>query len=139
MNFRINQAASVSVHELSQKIMRDYDANGNGKIDLNRPVLANHGQTEAYRQDLSFSENDGLVSHGRELNRKALFEAADAAGDHDGAVSATELESFIGSFDTNHDGQLESRGIQGMRKGRALGELELFNRRFDESRSDAGI
>ena len=139
MNFRINKTQPISVHELSQKIMRQYDADGNGQIDLNRPVLTNRGHTEAYRQDLSFSENPGIDHSQRELTRKELFEAADRAGDGNGEVTGAELEGFIAGFDTDHDGSLDSRGIQGMRKGRALGELDLFNRKYDEERSDHGI
>ena len=71
MNFKVNQSGSIPVRELSQKILRQYDADGNGKIDLNRPVVGNRGRSEAYRQDLSFSENPGLIHPQRELNRRA--------------------------------------------------------------------
>lgn len=139
MNFRINASPSVSVRELSQQILQQYDANGNGQIDLNRPVLTNRGHSEAYRQDATFSENAGIAFPHRELTRKELFEAADHAGDNNGEVTGAELENLIGSFDGDHNGVLDSRGIQGMRKGRALGELDLFNRKYDEERSDHGI
>jgi hypothetical protein len=139
LNFRIAKAQSISVHQLSEQIIRQYDANGDGRIEINRPVLANNGLTEAYRRDLSFSENQGVDYPARELSRQKLFTAADQAGNHDGEVTPDELETLISGFDQDHNGSLDSRGIFGMSQGRALGELDLFNREYAEERTDDGI
>lgn len=101
--------------------------------------MVNNGQSETTRIDRTFSENPDIDYPQRELSRKELFEAADEMGDDDGNVTSEELTQFIESFDLNHNGKLDSRGIKGMLQGKAMGELDLFNRDYDEVRLQGGI
>lgn len=135
----INPRRNVPIQKLSDDIMKDYDANKDGKVSLRGRLMVNHGQSETTRIDRTFSENPDIDYPQRELSRKDLFEAADEMGDDDGHVTSEELTQFIESFDLNNNGKLDSRGIKGMLQGKAMGELDLFNRDYDEVRLQGGI
>lgn len=130
MNFNFHRAYSLPVKEFSRQLLHQYDANGNGQIDL-RPVLQNRGRPESSRLELDFAENPTL-GDAKRLSRGNLFKDVDRQGNRDGVVDGPELQQFLDRYDSNQDGELDGRGLKGLRKGHALGELDLFNRDYPE-------
>ncbi len=127
-----------SVRKLVNDIFVAYDHNRNGQIELERPsggsLLSRIGNFLFWRDDRvrsvtsTYTENDQLTVTTRVYTRFPLFFAADA--DHDKRVTIDELTTFINlNYDTNHDGQLDARGLAFWHE---KNELERFNADFGE-------
>lgn len=126
--------SSVPINKLVASLMYQYDYNKNGQIDIERRVIGNNRKNESSR----FEENH-LNGDKVEFSRGDLFKDADKAGIKDKKVTREELENFIGKFDKDGDGFLSSRGVDGMVKGKALGEYELFLRDYEETQLSDGV
>ena len=126
--------SSISVNKLAASLITQYDANGNGQIDLGRRVAGNNNRNETSRFEPNYLNKDFT-----EFSRGDLFKDADKFGTKDRKVTKEELEKFIGFFDKDGDGQLSSRGVSGMLKGEPLGEYETFLREYEEIQLSDGV
>jgi hypothetical protein len=126
--------SSISVNKLAASLISQYDTNGNNQIDLGRRVAGNNNRNESSRFEKNYLTGDFT-----EFSRGDLFKDADKAGFKDKKVTKEELEKFIGFFDKDGDGVLSSRGIDGMLKGKPLGEYETFLREYEEIQLSDGV
>ncbi len=80
----------ISTYMLADQIMKKYDINSDNMLDVS---------TESFLRNKA----DGVT---KTESRGLLFTDADQAGNADGVVSESELEDFLGEFDTNGDGEI---------------------------------
>ena len=114
----------VAISRLTQQIIRAYDENRDGVINI-KPGLYNES-TRLESQRMTFPDRDELLIS--KVSHAQLFAAADANGDLQ--VTAAELKKAIASFDANGDGKLKNSGPFWKRRG----ELRDFNKAFPEQR-----
>lgn len=126
--------SSISVKQLTASLIAQYDANGNGQIDISRRVAGNENRNENSRIEKNYIGGDFT-----EFSRGDLFKDADKFGKKDKVVTKDELEKYIGFFDKDGDGVLSSRGVGGMLKGEPLGEYEQFLREYEEIKLSNGV
>jgi hypothetical protein len=128
----------TSIQRIVNDIMLNYDHNKNGVIELERPkATGNMLQRAAERMknpDERVRSNSTTYSTGDEINisttvrtQHHLFIAADA--DNDKKVTRQELLKFVETYDTNKNGELDSRGAK---VWKAAEELQKFNKDFGE-------
>jgi hypothetical protein len=89
----------IGVNALAKRIIGMYDRNNDGVIQL-----TNDNKAETWRRESVYQPDQTIITT---YSREKLFRAADADGD--GKVTAQELATVIGSFDTNHNNGLETR------------------------------
>ena len=91
---------SVNITSLAKSIIKRYDYNRNGAIDLKNPTKGD----ETTRQEVQQTPQaiDYLT-----WDHSKLFKAADADGD--GSVTQAELEATLKTFDADGDGSLKSK------------------------------
>lgn len=80
----------ISTYKLADDIMKKYDRNSDGKLDVNGESFL---RTDI--DNVRKSESRGL-----------LFTDSDKLGNNDGSVSKMELEAYLKKFDTDGDGEL---------------------------------
>jgi hypothetical protein len=125
----------TAISAFVDRIMADYDHNGNGVIDLRMPkATGNVFQKIAHTlstpdERISKHAEPGIPSIMPSFIR--LFREADTNGDE--VVTREEMTAVISRFDENQDGQLSSRGIAFWEP---KGELQKFNRKFGEDQTD---
>ena len=82
----------IAPNQFADMLMAKYDSNEDGKLDV-----AAESFLRTPLDNVMKVESRGL-----------LFSDADALGNADGSVSFQELENFLNTFDTDHDGELTS-------------------------------
>lgn len=123
------------ISAMIDRIMTDYDHNGNGVIDLKQPrAMGNVFQRVAQ----TLTTADERISKDCQPGIPAimptyirLFREADA--NHDNIVTREEMTAVIRRFDTNGDGALSSRGIAFWKP---CDEMQRFNKQFGEDQSE---
>ena len=90
---------SIAINRLVSRIIGAYDHNYNGQVDLKKP------EREVQRRETRHTPD--YIEYSTWTRRK-LFEAADT--NQDQQVTAAELTAQLAKFDTNGDGNLETRG-----------------------------
>ncbi|MBT9544011.1 MAG: EF-hand domain-containing protein [Candidatus Sericytochromatia bacterium] len=100
----------VSVNALASQIIRNYDTNRDGVIQLR----GNKPETERLQRDFMPGQQYDTITLTR-FNQDKLFAKADA--NNDGQVTRDELLGVIKLFDTNNDGELKNSGPFWNRKG----------------------
>jgi len=115
----------IPIQQLAQNIIRQYDRNGDGVIDLRRgPAF----EGERLEQNVQTSYHQDTVNLSW-VSLKQLFAKADSNGDQQ--VTQQELMQVISLFDDNRNGYLEYRVDP---RGLAVGELANLNRAYPEER-----
>lgn len=103
---------SISLERLANRIMRQYDHDRNGTIDLKTAGSGNARRDETLRLKQGDGETEVMIlgSYGSAMvskdayTRGALFRDADANGD--GHVTRQELINRIAISDIDHNGRL---------------------------------
>ena len=126
--------SSISVNRLAALIMAQYDADGNGEIDLAKKIPHNNNKTENTRFEPNYLTGDIT-----EFSRGDLFKDADKSVFKDKKVTKQELESYLSKYDLDKDGVLSSRGVSGVIKGKPMGEYESFLRDYEEIELSDGV
>ncbi len=125
----------TSISAIVDRIIADYDHNGNGVIDLHRPK-ATGNVFQKIAHTLSTPDERISVNNQPGVNpimptHIRLFREAD--GDQSGTVTREEMIAVIKRFDADGDGALSSRGVAFWK---AADELQRFNRQFGENQQD---
>jgi hypothetical protein len=109
----------VSINSLASQIIRNYDSNGDGVINLrgNRP------ESDRLQRDFIPGSQYDTITLTR-FNQDKLFAKADT--NNDGRVTRDELTGVIKLFDTNNDGQLKNSGPFWNRKGEEKNYQKAF-------------
>ncbi|MDB5099354.1 MAG: hypothetical protein JWM80_3775 [Cyanobacteria bacterium RYN_339] len=89
----------IGVNALAKRIIGMYDRNRDGAIQLTPDNKA-----ETWRRESIYQPDQTIIST---YSQERLFRAADKNGDN--VVTAEELSTVIGEFDTNHNNGLETR------------------------------
>lgn len=126
--------SSVPINRLVASIMAQYDADGNGEIELGKKVSQNNNRTENTRFEKNYISGDIA-----EFSRGDLFKDTDKEIFKDKKVTKQELENYLSKYDLDKDGSLSSRGTSGMIKGKPIGEYESFIRDYEETQLSDGV
>ncbi|MBM3266444.1 MAG: hypothetical protein FJZ01_02245 [Candidatus Sericytochromatia bacterium] len=93
----------IRIESFAGELLRDYDHNRNGAIDLQAD-----GRGRDERLTKKTKEYEGLIRsryYQDVLSWSSLFNAADADGD--GRATGAELRAYLKAFDWNGDGALD--------------------------------
>lgn len=88
----------IATNQLTDRIFDKYDADSNRQLDVS---------TESFlRTTLGADPEDTGKIVTKTESRGLLFFHADSTGNGDGAVTWTELQDYIDTFDRNSDGEI---------------------------------
>jgi hypothetical protein len=116
----------VPISKLVSSILRDYDRNGNGSIELKA-----NGNDESYfdKRDVRETPNETVITVTR-YSYDELFLKADK--NKDNKVTADEITDVANEFDADKNGKLTVRSFWEWLTGKPEGELDVFDRQIPE-------
>lgn len=116
---------NYSVDKLANRIMYNYDRNGDGVVNLKG------NRDESYfDEETTTTEGNTIYRNVTRYSNEDLFIKADA--DQDGKITKDEVKAVLNQYDSNKDGKLSARGFWDWLTGKPEGELDVFNREVPE-------
>jgi len=120
---RLKNMGEISIGGLVNNIVRDYDRNRNGQLELDK-------KEDYFDEKTSRYEGDRYITEVHRYTYDSLFKVADTNGDR--VITKDELAEVVKKFDKDNDGKLTARSFWDWVTGKPKGEYDVFSEDLPE-------